>query len=271
VIDIHCHILPGLDDGAADLGTSLEMARMAIGDGIATVACTPHIFPGVYDNTAESIEAAVSALEERLAEEGIALALVTGADIHLAPDLVDRLQNGDVPPLNESRYFLFEPPHDILPPRLDSFLFGAMAAGYRPILTHPERLAWIEQHYPLIQALAGSGVVMQLTAGSLTGLFRRRARYWSERMIDEGIAQVIASDAHGTDTRPPIMSPARDLVAGRWGDDLAERLFLANPSCILENLELPDPSVLSPQTSRPRRESWLDRLGLARRGDTPEN
>jgi protein-tyrosine phosphatase len=270
VIDIHCHILPGLDDGAADLDTSLEMARIAIADGIATIACTPHVFAGVYENSADTIEAAVSFLEERLAMTGIDLALVAGADVHVAPDLVGRLESGEVPRLNESRYFLFEPPHDILPPRLDSFLFSVMAAGFTPVLTHPERLAWIEQHYPLIQTLAGSGVVMQLTAGSLTGLFRRRARYWSERMIDEGIAHVVASDAHDTQARPPVMSPARDMVAARWGDEAAKRLFLTNPSYILENMDLPVNSAVSPQIGRPRRESWLDRLGLTRRGDTPE-
>jgi protein-tyrosine phosphatase len=110
-----------------------------------------------------------------------------------------------------------------------------MTAGYVPILTHPERLSWIESHYKIIQGLARSGVWMQLTADSLTGRFGRRARYWSERMLDEGLIEVMATDAHDTESRPPRLAEARDLVAKRWNEEKAQDLVLARPLDVVQN------------------------------------
>jgi len=236
MIDLHCHILPGIDDGAPDLAVALEMARMAVADGIVTVACTPHIMPGAYKNTGESIEAAVTRLAAALEEAAIPLHLVTGADVHLAPNLLHELRNGRVPTIGRSRYFLLEPPHHILPPRLHEFVFGLVAAGYVPILTHPERLSWIETHHDLIGRLASAGMLMQVTAGSLTGRFGRRARYWSQRLLDQEVVHLLATDAHGTESRPPVLSRARDVVADRFGDATAIRLVVTNPLRILENV-----------------------------------
>src|SRR5690606_33768464 len=106
------------------------------------------------------------------------------------------LRQGRIPTLSNSRYFLFEPPHHVAPPRLEEAAFNLLAAGYVPILTHPERLTWIESHYAVFKRLAHSGVWMQLTAGALYGKFGARPRYWSERMLDEGLVHIVASDAH---------------------------------------------------------------------------
>src|SRR5690606_29532618 len=105
--------------------------------------------------------------------------------------------------LADTRYVLVEPPHHVAPPRLEDLFFALSAAGYVPILTHPERLSWINTHYDAIKRLADAGVWMQLTAGSLTGAFGRNARYWAERMLDEGRAHILATDAHDTVRRPP--------------------------------------------------------------------
>lgn len=236
MIDLHCHILPGLDDGPVDMGVALAMARMALADGITTVACTPHVMRGVYNNDGKSISAAIARLAATLAEAAIPLSLATGADVHLSPNLVPELREGRVPTVAGSRYFLLEPPHDVVPPRFHEFIFGLLAAGYVPILTHPERLAWIESRYELITHLAATGVLMQLTAGSLTGRFGRRAQYWSTRMLDEEMADLLASDAHDTIKRPPILSRARDKVADRLGDDAAIRLVMTNPQSVLKNV-----------------------------------
>ena len=235
LIDLHCHMLPAIDDGAPDLSVSLEMARQAVADGIKIAACTPHILPGVYDNVGPAIKDAVERLSQVLENEGIPLSLIVGADAHMSPDMIAGLRSGRIPTLNESRYLLLEPPHHIAPPRLGEFTFQLMTAGYVPILTHPERLSWIESHYKIIQGLARSGVWMQLTAGSLTGRFGRRARYWSERMLDEGLIEVMATDAHDTQSRPPGLAEARDLVAKRWSDDRALELVLVRPLDVIQN------------------------------------
>jgi Capsular polysaccharide biosynthesis protein len=139
------------------------MARMASSDGITTIACTPHILPGVYNNTGPAIRIAVDRLRERISEAGIPITLVPGADVHVAPDLGVQLRQGQVLTLNDSRYLLLEPPHHLLPPRLEDLIFGLQAAGYVPVLTHPERLSWIEGHYDLIERFACNSVLMQIT------------------------------------------------------------------------------------------------------------
>jgi protein-tyrosine phosphatase len=244
VIDLHSHLLPGIDDGAKDLVMSLAMARMAAADGITTIACTPHILPGVYNNTGSAIRGAVARLRECIAEAGVPISLVTGADVHIAPDLGARLQDGRVLTLNDSKYLLVEPPHHVLPPRFDDLIFGLQAAGYVPILTHPERLSWIEGHYDLIKRLVSSSVLMQITAGSLLGRFGRRARYWADRMLDEGRCHLLATDAHDTEQRPPRMAEACEIVAERLGDEEAINLVLRRPQGILNDCspaELPPP------------------------------
>jgi protein-tyrosine phosphatase len=242
LIDLHSHLLPGIDDGSKDLAMSLAMARVASSDGISTIACTPHILPGVYNNSGPAIRSAVARLAESIVEAGIPISLVTGADVHIAPDLAVWLSDGRALTLNDSRYLLLEPPHHVLPPRLEDLIFGLQAAGYVPILTHPERLSWVEGHYDLIGRLASSSVLMQITAGSVMGRFGRRPRYWAERMLDEGLCHLLATDAHNTEQRAPRMADAREFVAQKLGNDEATNLVLRRPQGILNNLspaELP--------------------------------
>jgi protein-tyrosine phosphatase len=212
------------------------MARMAVDDGIIAVACTPHILPGVYDNTALGIAEGVAKLREALDAAGIGLELVGGADTHMAPDLVPKLNNGAIPTLGGTRYFLFEPPFHVMPPRLLDFAFSLLAAGYVPILTHPERLSWIEHHYDVVERLEEAGVLMQITAQSLTGGFGRRPRYWADRMIEEDRVAIVCTDAHDTSKRPPKLSAARALIAERKGEETASDLVANTPLLILENV-----------------------------------
>ncbi|MBZ0096385.1 MAG: hypothetical protein K8H75_13565 [Sulfuricella sp.] len=237
MIDLHCHMLPGIDDGAPDLATALEMARIAVADGIKVVACTPHIYPGMYENTATGIRQAVENFRLRLAEAGIPLQLTYGADTHLAPDLIARMRAGEVPTLHGTRYFLLEPPHHVAPPRLEEFVFNLLAVGYVPIITHPERLSWISSHYDIFRNMAEHGAWMQITAGSLTGRFGEQVQYWAELMLDEGLVHILATDAHGVKSRAPLLAEGC-RAAERWvGTEEARKLVLDRPKGILDNLE----------------------------------
>lgn len=158
MIDLHCHMLPGLDDGASELAVSLAMAKAAAAQGIETVACTPHILPGLYHNDGAAIRQAVVALQEQLDAEAIPLRLVTGADVHMCPDFVPGLRSGRLVSLADSRYVLVEPPHHTAPPQLENFFFNLVAAGYVPVLTHPERLSWVPQRHEAIGRLVRAGV-----------------------------------------------------------------------------------------------------------------
>jgi protein-tyrosine phosphatase len=244
MIDLHCHILPGIDDGAADLSASIEMAKAFVADGVSVVACTPHILPGLYHNSGRQIQQATKQLQEVLNEEGIPLRLVAGADNHVVPTFVTELRSGHLLALADSRYVLVEPPHHIAPPRLEDLFFNILVAGYIPILTHPERLTWINSHYRVIERLVGRGVWMQLTAGSLAGAFGQNARYWAERMLDEGCAHILATDAHDVSRRPPNLSQGRELAAELIGSTEAEHLVVTRPRGVLLNDEpsnLPQP------------------------------
>ena len=148
MIDLHCHMLPGIDDGPTDLETALEMARVAVADGITLTACTPHIYPGLFENDANAISAAAEAFRGHLRAAGIPLEITTGADIQIVPELLNGLKSGRFPCLHGSRYFLFEPPHHTVPPRFLDTLFDALSAGFVPVITHPERLTWLDdKHY----------------------------------------------------------------------------------------------------------------------------
>lgn len=235
MIDLHCHMLPGIDDGPATLDVSLAMARCAVADGITVTACTPHIYPGLYENSKQSICAAIAEFRGHLADADIPLRLVEGADTHLAPDLVAQLKAGKVPTLNGSRYFLFEPPHHVAPPRIEDSVFALLVAGYVPVITHPERLTWLEGHYSAFQRMVESGAWIQLTAGSLTGRFGKRPQYWAERILDEGLCHIIATDSHHIDRRPPLLAEAREAASKRLGRAEAENLVLTRPQGILDN------------------------------------
>jgi protein-tyrosine phosphatase len=266
MIDLHCHMLPSIDDGAADLEVALEMARLAVADGIKITACTPHIMPGVYGNTGPQIRAAIADFQVKLDEAGIPLKLVSGADVHLALNLVDGLRDGQVLSLNDSRYFLFEPPHHVMPPRIEHAVFDIMTAGFHPVLTHPERLTWIEDHYEVMQRLAHAGVWMQITCGSLTGRFGRRPQYWAEKMIEEGLVHILATDAHNLRNRSPSMAKSRDLVAQRLGEAEADNMVLVRPQGILDDVS-PDtlPPPVAGHRREPQRKGFFSGLGFGRR------
>ena len=251
MIDLHCHILPGLDDGAADLSISAShgagLCRRRRDHG-----CLHAAHPaGRLSQQRPWHPPGPPGLQQVLDQQDIPLRLIEGADVHVAPDLVTGLRDGHIPSLNGSRYVLIEPPHHVMPPRLEDIFFGLLVAGYVPILTHPERLTWIKSHYATIEHLARSGVWMQITAGSLTGAFGRQALYWSERMLDEGLVHILATDAHDTVRRPPVLSQGRDIAAKRVGAAEAEHLVATRPRGIVENEH---PSNLPPP--RGRGASW---------------
>ena len=235
MIDLHCHLLPKIDDGAGDLAIAHAMGRAAAADGITHVACTPHILPGVYPNSGPAIRLAVQSLQESLDESGIGLKLVPGADNHMVPDFVAALRAGRLLALADTRYVLVEPPHHTAPPRLAELFFALLAVGYVPILTHPERLLWAKSRYELIGRLFAAGVWMQITAGSLTGAFGRNAQYLAERMLDEGLVHILATDAHDTERRPPILSRGRQLAAARVGESEAQHLVATRPAGVLND------------------------------------
>jgi len=235
LIDLHCHLLPGIDDGAPDLATAIGMARLSVADGVRVVACTPHIFPGVYSNTGPDIRQRMERLQEELNAAHIDCRLISGSDAHVAPEFLGGLKSGRILSLNNSRYVLVEPPHHILPPNMDRFFFELLAAGYVPILTHPERMSWADANYDLLRGLVHSGGWMQVTAGSIVGRFGGAIKSRSERMLRDGLVHFVASDAHDAVKRPPLLSEAVPALRSLLGHEETENLVNSRPLAIVEN------------------------------------
>jgi len=237
VFDCHSHILPGIDDGASDLQQSLEMAKIALAEGITSIACTSHITPGVYNNSTETISAAMANLQTSLLENDLPLKLVIGADVHISPNIVPQIAAGLIPTLGNSRYLLLEFSHHQMTPGLEQLAFEIVSAGYVPVLTHPERLSWIEEGFPLFRKLAQRGCWIQITAGAITGKFGRRAEYWATKFLSDGLTHVIATDAHNPKRRPPLIQEAINKVAELVGAEEKDRIVFDRPSLILTDCD----------------------------------
>jgi len=233
--DIHSHILPAFDDGAVDEKTALHMARIAVEDGITHMACTPHIYPGLYDYDSEKISQAITNFSRVIASKKIPLALGIGADIQMVPDMVTRLNDKTMPTINHSRYLLCEPPHHVAPFHFKESVLDILSAGYIPVITHPERLTWLQDHYDDFITVAVHGAWMQLTAGSLTGAFGSTAQYWAEKMLDDGIVHILATDAHNTGNRAPELSPGVERATQHVGKAEADAMVNERPRAVWDN------------------------------------
>lgn len=238
---------------------SLEMARIAVKDGIRVMACTPHIYPGLYANDKAGITAARDALQAELDENGIALQLTTGADVHLVPGLLDGLRGGIIPSLHNTRYVLLEPSHHVAPPRFAESVFQLVAAGYVPVITHPERLTWIKDHFPMMAQLTRQGAWLQVTAGALTGLFGPGPRYWAERFVGDGLTHVLATDAHSSTRRVPVLSEGLAVAQKLLGADEAQQLVQGRPAALMSNVA-PSQVAPLPQRKASSGRGWRDFL-----------
>lgn len=253
MIDLHCHLLPGLDDGPDRWEKSLEMAKMALSDGIKAIVATPHYHPGLYQNSGKRIKEKVMELRHLLQEEGLSLEVLPGADVHLMPDLLPLIEAGEVMTVNDSmKYLLLELPNDFLPLQLDDIVFSLKMKGIVPIFSHVERLRVIQDNLERLYELEERGALAQITAMSLTGGFGKEARRVSQLLLEHSMVQVIASDAHNLTRRPPVLSPGLKEAAKIVGEEMAHMLVEANPEGIIKGEDL-----LFPEPQRPLRRKGL--------------
>jgi protein-tyrosine phosphatase len=209
MVDLHAHILPGIDDGAKDLDEALEMCRIAARDAITTIVATPHTGNETYYNDRETILAAVKALQAHLTEQEIPLRIVAGSDAHVNHDLSTLIRSGIITTINDNhRYVMAEFPNDIIPPAYLDWLFEAKLRGITPIFTHPERHGAIQRDISPVAQWVEKGGLVQITAMSLTGEFGREARKCAEELLRRRLVHVMASDAHSVNGRPPVLSKA---------------------------------------------------------------
>jgi protein-tyrosine phosphatase len=240
MIDLHAHVLPGIDDGPTSLEQAVAMVRAAHRDGTRILVATPHQRHASWPNGDRALlERLLGELRAAVGERAPRLEL--GAEISVDSDLlreVDRLPAGPLVSLAGSRYLLLELPWRPAAEQSRAIVHELLVAGWWPIIAHAERYPWLSDDPAQLIELHDLGAQLQITAMSLTGGFGRKAQACAEFMLDHGLADLGASDAHDPHERPPIMSEGRRVVASRWGETRAARLFEENPLMVIENLPL---------------------------------
>ncbi|MGH2461263.1 MAG: tyrosine-protein phosphatase [Chloroflexota bacterium] len=249
MVDLHNHILPGVDDGAPTLDAALAMARVAQADGITTVVATPHRNPWAYHDDRADAERRLGELRAACGQAGIAIELRLGGEAHIAPDLVEQVQTGLALTINEGRFLLVEWPYDQYPEYSEQVIFDLQVRGIVPIVAHAERYRIVRRDPSYLATLVERGVLIQVTASSLLGEFGPATRKLTEILLTHGLAQVIASDSHAVDRRPPVLSAARDRAAELVGEARARALVVDVPSQVVDNqaIDLPPPKPYKPQ------------------------
>jgi protein-tyrosine phosphatase len=245
LIDIHCHILHGIDDGPESRDESLAMARRAVGDGIHTIVATPHTLNGRYTNHIQDIAARVAGLREALSENHIDLTVHEGADVRLCPGMLELMKSGHAGTIkNAGKYMMIELPSQALPPGVRDEIFSMKLNGITPIISHPERNPAIQRDIAILYDLVRMGALSQVTAMSVLGDFGGAAMRCAEVLLTHRLAHVIASDAHSAEDRPPVLSEAVEAAGELMGSyDDALRMVTEVPAALLsgDTPELPDP------------------------------
>jgi protein-tyrosine phosphatase len=252
VIDLHCHVLPGIDDGPATIEESLVLARAAAAAGTRVLVATPHVNRR-YLNDAATIAAKVAELNLRLAAEGLGIEVRAGAEIALTrateldPDELRRLSLGGGP------WLLVEPPFAAAASGLDILLLDLQRRGHRIVLAHPERCPAFLRDPQMLRALVGEGILTSITAGSLVGRFGGEVRRFALQLVAEGIVHNVASDAHDRAARPPgIVAELAQSELGALAEWWTERV----PAAILSGAEIPPRPLVALPEPPPRRRRW---------------
>lgn len=246
MIDIHTHILPGLDDGAADIETSLEMLGMAAKDGTECIIATPHMIPGALEKSAESFNKTYQDIKRAAAVKVPGIEILPGAEIFLSPEVPALLEEGRVNTLNNTSYILVEFPMRSIPAYVNNVLYELRLKGYRPIIAHPERNIEIIASPNILYDFVMKGMLTQVNATSLTGLYGRKVRETALRLLKHKMVHFVATDAHTCKGRSPKLAGARRIVEAEMGEEEAQKLFEKNPRLMLENKEfvVPEPTMV---------------------------
>ena len=261
MVDIHHHLLFGIDDGSPDLETSVAMVESAVEDGITHIVCTPHANDRYAYDRERNLQLTSeirNALPAHIAEK---ITLGQGCDFHLNYDnLQDLKRNKTKYTINGNGYLLIELPNHGIPQNMTELIYDMQLVHLTPILTHPERNATLQRNLrPMIDWMR-SGMLVQITAGSIAGSFGPQAATIAHEMLEKRWVHFVATDAHNLTTRPPKMRTVYDTIAAKYGEDDAYRLCTANPLAVFEGIPLPEQPEPKKLYEEMAKKSWLQRL-----------
>jgi protein-tyrosine phosphatase len=249
MIDMHTHILPGVDDGLESEDDAVEFARVARDDGVRVIVATPHCKDGFYFNDRESVLSGVQRLRDRLAREEIDVELEPGAEVHICPDLVERIRDGRAPTLADNgKTLLLELSLTQYPVELENLVFQLKVAGVEVVFAHPERIRFFQDDLSRYEAVVRLGALGQITTGSILGHFGSDTSRFSEELLRKGLVHVLASDAHNTRGRPPLLGEAVRAIEPLVGERRAGFMVTDAPAALLrgESPEMPPVEAAAP-------------------------
>jgi len=257
LIDLHCHILPGVDDGPSRVEGSLKMAKCAVADGIHTLVATPHTFNGTYHNPLPNTLTHIARLKKIITENQIPIDICPGAEVRIHQDMGRSVKEGETASINNTgHYILVEFPYNMILPGSRDALFQLFLKGITPVLAHPERNLVLQRNPDILSDLVNMGCLVQLTAMSITGELGHDAMEYSHFLLKQRQAHVIATDSHNAESRPPILSSAVEVTAHILGDtQAAHTMVTENPHLILNG----KPLDLSELEKTPKKKRWLER------------
>ncbi len=236
MIDIHCHLLPGIDDGAKTLVEALDMARAAVGNGIRYAVMTPHIHPGRYENVRTTIEPAFASFRNALRMEKIPLTCGMAAEVRLSPEILPLVERNELPFLGTMdgyRIMLLEFPHSHIPLGADNLIKKLLDKKIRPIIAHPERNKDVIRDLAKIEPFVGMGCLLQLTASAVAGRFGEGPHLRARQLLELGVVTVLATDAHDLKGRRPELREGMEAAAEIVGDEAAHAMVHENPRAIV--------------------------------------
>ena len=255
MIDIHCHPLSGIDDGADTFETSVAMCQMAAADGITHLVATPHcnyqyqFRPELNQRKVQELQAAIGETPK----------LILGCDFNLSYDNIRRLvERADDFTINRTKYVLVEFGNQFIPAQFDGVFYEMQVAGLTPIITHPERNRVARRKPDLLYGWVTRGCLVQVTAQSYLGGFGREAQRLTDLWLDHNLVHFFASDAHDLTHRPPLLSPCYEKLAEIKGTETADSLLKQNPEAVINGLLVPHrPDPIRPTEVKRRKRSWL--------------
>ena len=227
-IDIHSHVIPGIDDGAKDMETSMQMLRIAAEQGTSHIIATPHYFPGITQYDVSTIVNHCSILNDLTAAAGMKIKILPGSEVFLTPDVPERCVASEICTLNQSSHMLIELPFTSYPLYMDDVLYKLQLEGITPIIAHPERNANIFLHHTQVDEYVNRGILIQVNSGSITGLFGKTVQKAAMQLIQKGLVHFVASDAHTCGGRSPNLTKAAMIVEEHFGRSTADKLFYEN-------------------------------------------
>lgn len=256
MIDIHCHILPNVDDGSESLEESIEMAKIAESEGITRIVNTSHCHFDFKYKKGNELKLELEKFNQALKEENINIEVLLGNELYYTSDLIERFNELDFFSMNNSKYILMEFSPINFPKNIEDVIYEIKIRGYIPIIAHAERYKQVQEDVNIVLDCIKEGALIQVNASSILGKNGEKAEDTSKKLLDNNMVHFVATDAHSSNRRRPLIKDSYNYILKNYGKEVSEKLFIENPTAVIENRDI---SILNP-TKYEEKRSFLKRL-----------